>query len=64
MSEIIWCKNCILPNTRPNLNINEETILCSVCDSTINNGKKVDWEKRKEEFQKILKEIKKKKFEL
>ena len=64
MNKILWCKNCILPSTRPNLDINKETNLCSVCNPIINKSKKINWEKRKKEFQNILKKIKKKKFKL
>jgi N-acetyl sugar amidotransferase len=59
MNEIIWCKNCILPNSRPNLDINKETNLCNVCNPIINNNYRIDWKKRKKEFQKIIKKIKK-----
>ena len=59
MNKILWCKNCILPSTRPNLDIDKETNLCSVCNPIINSSKKIDWKKRKNEFQNILKKIKK-----
>ena len=29
---LIWCKNCLLPNTRPNLII-ESNGICSACNN-------------------------------
>ena len=41
MNKIIWCKNCILPNTRPNITINSS----GVCNACINHKNKdfIDW---------------------
>ena len=47
MKKIQYCKKCILPNTRPNLFIEENDLVCSVCS---NVTKKIDWKKRKKEF--------------
>ena len=55
MKKIIWCKSCILPNTRPNLFIHKKTGLCNVCNPILNATKKIDWNKRKKEFKIILK---------
>ena len=44
MKKIQYCKKCILPNTRPNLFIKENDLVCSVCSNTT---KKIDWKKRK-----------------
>ena len=43
MSNIIWCKNCVLPSTRPNIIINSS----GVCNACINHKNKnfVDWKK-------------------
>ena len=30
--QLIWCKNCLLPNTRPNLII-EKNGVCSACNN-------------------------------
>lgn len=56
---IKWCKLCVLPDTRPNLNFNKSGI-CSAC---LNHNKKskINWNNRKTELNKILNAIKKKK---
>jgi N-acetyl sugar amidotransferase len=56
---LIWCKNCLLPNTRPNLIIESDGI-CSACNN-FSVKKKIDWKKREKEFIKIVKKIKNKK---
>ena len=57
--KLIWCKNCLLPNSRPNLII-EKNGNCSACNNhTIK--KDINWEKRKNEFENLVKKIKKKK---
>ena len=60
MSKFIYCKSCILPSTRPNLNINSKTNLCSVCSPLNDKAKKVNWNLRKKEFLKIINKKKKK----
>lgn len=59
MNKINYCKNCILPDTRPNLFLDLKTNLCSVCEPLKNNIKKINWKKRNKEFLSIVKEIKK-----
>lgn len=59
MTKIIYCKNCILPDTRPNLYIDKISNLCSVCSKLNNKEKKKNWKKRSIEFKKIIKKIKK-----
>ncbi len=51
-----YCKNCIMPNTRPDQIFNEEGV-CNACLSFLRN-KKIDWKKRADEFHKILTEVK------
>ena len=59
-----YCKKCILPNTRPNLTIDESGVCnCKASDSIIEqqeteNVKKVDWGKREQQFKKIVSEVK------
>ena len=53
-----YCKNCILPDSRPNIIILKDNI-CSACNSHINK-KKINWKKRDLDFKKIVKKIKKK----
>ena len=48
---IQWCKNCILPNSRPNLTFNEG--VCSICSN--NKLEKKNLNKRKELLTKIIK---------
>ena len=61
MANILYCKNCVLPNTRPNLYLDKVSKLCSVCKPIINK-KKINWKKRAKEFELLTrKNIKKKK---
>ncbi len=55
---LLWCKNCLLPNSRPNLII-EENGNCSACNN-FKKKKKINWKKRKQEFIKLVKKIKNK----
>ena len=60
MKKIIYCKNCILPDTRPYIFINKKTQLCSVCRPLIDKRKKkIKWSSRKKVFLKIIKKTKK-----
>ena len=54
-----YCNNCILPNTRPNIVILSDG-KCSACHSH-NDKKKINWIKRKKDFYKIVKNLKKRK---
>ncbi len=56
--KLIWCKNCLLPNSRPNLII-ENNGNCSACNN-FKRKKKINWIKKKHEFTKLVKNIKKK----
>ncbi len=56
---MIHCTSCFYPNTKPDLEFNENGI-CSACIS-FENRKKTNWELRKKEFIKIVKNLKKKK---
>ena len=51
-----YCKNCLLPNTKPDLYFNADGI-CAAC-TAFNNRKKIDWGTRKEEFISILNKYK------
>jgi len=57
MNKIIWCKNCVLPNTRPNIKINSS----GICNACINHKNKnfIDWKKRFFLLKKLIKKIKK-----
>ena len=51
-----YCKNCIMPNTRPD-QIFDENGVCNACLSFLRN-KNINWNKRFEEFNEIVKEVK------
>ena len=57
--KIKYCKNCIIPETRPNTEIGTNG-LCSGCTYYFNRDQ-IDWKKREEEFFKIVNKYKKKK---
>ena len=52
MSSIKFCKNCLMPNTRPNTGFDEAKGLCQAC---LNFGERreVDWDARFEELKDI-----------
>lgn len=49
-----YCKNCILPDTRPNLNLNKKKLLCSVCNSLFVENDKINWKQREKDFKKLI----------
>lgn len=49
--KIIYCKRCLMPNTRPGSIFNEESI-CQACRN-YDNRKNVDWQKREHELDEI-----------
>lgn len=49
--EMIYCKNCVMPNTRPGISFNEEGI-CSACQA-YERRKSIDWDARWKEFNEI-----------
>ena len=49
-----YCKNCILPDTRPNLNLDKKSSLCSVCKSIKLENNKINWKKRESDFKKLI----------
>lgn len=58
MDKIIYCKKCLVPSTRPHLYFDKNGI-CSACINH-ENKKKINWNKRKIEFEKLVKKFKKK----
>ena len=54
-----YCIKCILPETRPNLEIDENNI-CNSCRNTTKKKAIIDWNSRKNEFEKIVKALRKK----
>ena len=51
-----YCKKCILPDTRPNINFNED----GICDACCSSEQKIniDWPKRESQFNEIVKNVK------
>ena len=52
-----YCKNCLLPDTRPNLKIG----INGICDACLKNPSKTKWSSRLAEFKNLVNKIKKKK---
>ena len=50
---VIFCKNCFTPNTRPRIVFNKQDI-CNACLNSIDK-KKINWEKRKKVGKAVLK---------
>ncbi len=53
---MIYCKNCVMPDTKPDLSFDEKGI-CNACNNFINR-ENIDWDKRKEEFLSLIEEYK------
>lgn len=51
--QIRHCVRCLFPETKPDLFFNEEGV-CSACMAAEQKNKSVDWDKRKEDFFKII----------
>ena len=49
---LTYCKSCVMPDTKPDLHLNEHGI-CNACRS-FENRKKVDWDARYQELLKLL----------
>ena len=52
-----YCQRCILPNTRPGIQIGSDGI-CNACVGHDEKDKLIDWDKRKAAFEKIVDEAK------
>ena len=55
---IKYCKNCVFPETKPDLSFNQDWI-CSACETAFLKSNKIDWKERGNEFKKIIKKYKK-----
>ena len=53
---IQYCKNCLFPITKPDLQFDKEGV-CSACNY-FNNRAKIDWGKRYQELLKIVEKYK------
>ncbi len=58
---IIYCKNCVMPSTKPDLKINEEGI-CNACES-FHDRSDINWEDRRKELETVLEKYRNKKGE-
>ena len=54
-----FCKNCIMPDTRPD-QIFDNNGICNACISYEKNIKKINWKERSNELDKIIEQTKKK----
>jgi len=52
-----YCKNCILPDTRPNLIIGKEGI-CNACINSIQKEAQIDWQNRENAFKSVVENAK------
>lgn len=50
---IKYCRNCVVPNTRPDISFDESGI-CSACNNANVKRKKINWVSRKKDFFRIL----------
>jgi N-acetyl sugar amidotransferase len=50
---IKFCKNCLFPETKPDLFFNEFGV-CSACIASEDKNSNIDWESREKEFHKIV----------
>jgi N-acetyl sugar amidotransferase len=48
-----WCRSCVLPDSRPNLTINESGV-CNACRAH-KTKRDIDWAKREEAFREVVK---------
>ena len=48
-----YCKNCLFPETKPDLYFNEEGT-CSACIAAASKDKGIDWKQREEDFYTII----------
>ena len=49
---ITYCKNCVMPATKPDLKINQEGV-CNACES-FHDRKEIDWHERRQELDDVL----------
>ena len=56
--KIQYCKNCLFPETKPDLFFNKDGI-CSACIAAEQKDKDIDWKQRETDFYKIISKYKK-----
>jgi len=57
--KIRYCKNCLFPETKPDLFFNDEGV-CSACFASEQKDESINWDQRKEDFFKVIERYKKK----
>src|SRR4051794_38239593 len=57
--KIRYCKQCLFPETKPDLFFNEEGV-CSACVASDQKDININWDQRKEDFFKVIEKYKKK----
>lgn len=55
--KIRYCKNCLYPETKPDLTFNEKGV-CSACVAAEDKHKGINWEQRKKDFYEIISHFK------
>jgi N-acetyl sugar amidotransferase len=54
MTQLRYCKTCILPNTRPNLHLDDQGV-CNACScASVLNKAIIDWNARERQFQQLV----------
>ncbi len=56
-NEFRYCNKCVMPNTKPDLFFDKEGV-CDACSSAEKKQQAIDWEKRRKEFETIVKKYK------
>ena len=51
--QIIYCKRCLMPNTRPRIGFDEDGV-CNACRHAQDKWNNVDWKARREEFIRLI----------
>ena len=59
MIELRHCKNCLFPETKPDLYFNEDGI-CTACQASLEKDVDIDWDAREKAFREIISHYKKK----
>ena len=54
---MIYCKNCLLPNTRPNLTLDERGYCNAAGCAQPLHKRAIDWEKRENDFSQLVKTV-------
>lgn len=57
--DVAYCTKCVISNQRPRITFDDKGV-CSACDYAEYKRTKVDWKKRKEEFEKLCDQFRRK----